>query len=161
VEGLFAAGEVAAGPHGADRIGGCMMTATQVFGARAGRFAALKALKTGTGLTAKKESAGSADALAEADARQILAGVRDIFSLELGVIRSRTGLSRCLEAIKGAEADLAQLKQPSAAIIKQVRLALVAMRLVTAAALNRNQSCGAHYRSDHPPRWQTADPRPP
>ena len=26
IEGLFAAGEVAAGPHGADRIGGCMMT---------------------------------------------------------------------------------------------------------------------------------------
>jgi succinate dehydrogenase/fumarate reductase flavoprotein subunit len=43
VPGLFAAGEVAAGPHGADRLGGNMMPATQVFGARAGRFAAERA----------------------------------------------------------------------------------------------------------------------
>lgn len=37
---LFAAGEVAAGPHGADRPGGNMHAACQVFGARAGRAAA-------------------------------------------------------------------------------------------------------------------------
>lgn len=164
VEGLFAAGEVAAGPHGADRIGGCMMTATQVFGARAGRFAALKALKTKTGMKAQKEwpfTNGHAGGSAEADAKQILAGVRDIFSLKLGLWRNRTGLSRCLEAIKAAEADLAQLKKLRAPVMQQVRQALLAMRLVTQAALNRNESRGAHYRSDNPPLWHTSDPRPP
>ena len=40
VPGLFAAGEVAAGMHGADRLGGHMMVCSQVFGKRAGREAA-------------------------------------------------------------------------------------------------------------------------
>jgi len=39
VPGLFAAGECATGMHGANRIGGAMVAATQVFGARAGREA--------------------------------------------------------------------------------------------------------------------------
>ncbi len=41
--GLFACGECATGMHGANRIGGAMILATQVFGARAGRAAATQA----------------------------------------------------------------------------------------------------------------------
>jgi L-aspartate oxidase len=40
VSGLLAAGECATGMHGANRLGGAMVTATQVFGARAGMVAA-------------------------------------------------------------------------------------------------------------------------
>lgn len=40
VQGLYACGECASGMHGANRIGGAMVLATQVFGARAGRHAA-------------------------------------------------------------------------------------------------------------------------
>jgi len=43
VAGLFAAGECAGGMHGANRLGGAMVLATQVFGARAGRNAAREA----------------------------------------------------------------------------------------------------------------------
>jgi L-aspartate oxidase len=43
VAGLFAAGECAGGMHGANRLGGAMVTATQVFGRRAGLAAALHA----------------------------------------------------------------------------------------------------------------------
>ena len=42
IRGLFACGETAAGPHGADRLGGNMLVTCQVFGARAGKFAALR-----------------------------------------------------------------------------------------------------------------------
>jgi succinate dehydrogenase/fumarate reductase flavoprotein subunit len=45
IPGLFAAGEAAGGPHGADRVGGCMMTATQVFGRRAGLAVVQRAKK--------------------------------------------------------------------------------------------------------------------
>lgn len=45
VPGLFACGECATGMHGANRLGGSMVTATQVFGRRAGRGAALAAKK--------------------------------------------------------------------------------------------------------------------
>jgi len=40
VKGLFSAGETSGGPHGADRLGGAAMAATQVFGAIAGTSAA-------------------------------------------------------------------------------------------------------------------------
>ncbi len=46
VNGLFACGESATGMHGSNRIGGAMMLATQVFGARAGHGAAQHALGT-------------------------------------------------------------------------------------------------------------------
>ena len=38
--GLFAVGETIGGPHGADRLGGGMLAACNVFGARAGQRAA-------------------------------------------------------------------------------------------------------------------------
>ena len=44
IKNLFAAGEVAGGPHGADRLGGNMIVGCQVFGRRAGRAAAATAL---------------------------------------------------------------------------------------------------------------------
>ncbi len=44
VAGLFAAGECAGGMHGANRLGGAMVAATQVFGARAGLAAAMEAV---------------------------------------------------------------------------------------------------------------------
>lgn len=43
VPGLFAAGEAAGGPHGADRLGGGMLSVSQVFGRRAGIGAAQRA----------------------------------------------------------------------------------------------------------------------
>ena len=46
VPGLFAAGETAGGPHGADRLGGAAIAATQVFGKIAGGSAAEYAKKT-------------------------------------------------------------------------------------------------------------------
>lgn len=45
VPGLFACGECATGMHGANRLGGAMVTATQVFGRRAGQGAALACKK--------------------------------------------------------------------------------------------------------------------
>jgi len=46
IEGLYACGECATGMHGANRLGGAMVAATQVFGFRAGQDAAKKAKKS-------------------------------------------------------------------------------------------------------------------
>lgn len=43
IQGLFVAGEVASGTHGADRLGSGMHAACMVFGARAGKYAAKRA----------------------------------------------------------------------------------------------------------------------
>ena len=42
ISGLYACGECASGMHGANRVGGAMVLATQVFGERAGRHAAAR-----------------------------------------------------------------------------------------------------------------------
>ncbi|MFH1619790.1 MAG: FAD-binding protein, partial [bacterium] len=62
VPGLYAVGECAAGSYGADRHGGNMMSACQVFGARAGRHAALSA-------TSSKHTPLPQDALAAEQGR--------------------------------------------------------------------------------------------
>ncbi|EFL52767.1 FAD dependent oxidoreductase [Solidesulfovibrio fructosivorans JJ]] len=62
VPGLFAAGECATGMHGANRLGGAMATACLVFGARAGRAAALRAKDAAV-------EAGDIRGLAASDAR--------------------------------------------------------------------------------------------
>ena len=56
IPNLFAVGECATGMHGANRIGGAMILATQVFGRKAGKQAAKRA--TNTPLIARKDFAG-------------------------------------------------------------------------------------------------------
>ena len=53
VSGLFAAGEVAAGLHGANRLGGNSLSDLLVFGKRAGEYAAKFAQENGGGETSK------------------------------------------------------------------------------------------------------------
>jgi fumarate reductase (CoM/CoB) subunit A len=157
VGGLFAAGEVAAGPHGADRIGGCMMTATQVFGERAGRYAALHAKRKNvraddgtekrftTRLHTKKRGSG------DEAASKLTSAVQNIFSRQVGILRNAMGLRACLDAIKRAEADLVQIADISLPVFYRTHQTLLTMRLITKAALKRKESRGAHFRQDFPP----------
>ncbi|MDR2110073.1 MAG: FAD-binding protein, partial [Spirochaetaceae bacterium] len=68
IEGLYAAGEAAGGPHGADRLGGNMLVTCVVFGKIAGTNAALHALNTAA------PSAGN-----HGPADRLLKRYRDIF----------------------------------------------------------------------------------
>ena len=96
VPGLFAAGEVASGPHGADRLGGGMVTNCQVFGARAGKYAAEYALGSGrpilspstltAGLSRLGRSGGGQRA-----ASDILAALQEATATQLMVLRSGKG----------------------------------------------------------------------
>src|SRR5678810_445700 len=63
VPGLFAAGEAAAGLHGANRLGGNSLSDLLVFGRRAGSAAAEQANKSGP---------------VEVDAQQVLEGTREL-----------------------------------------------------------------------------------
>jgi len=92
VPGLFAAGECAGGMHGANRLGGAMVTATQVFGARAGLTAAMEACL--------------GDPLPEGSFRELagqtLAGLpRDLESRASGLTRLGRELSRQAGPVPG------------------------------------------------------------
>ncbi len=125
--GLYAAGECAStGVHGANRLASNSLLEAAVFGARAGRAAALEA-----STAAKLHAVMSADL--PGDALQTL---RQAMSRDAGVIRDSEGLTRLLDQIATMEAAHGRCAP------------LIAARMITATALARRESRGGHYRSD-------------
>ena len=154
ISGLFAAGEAAAGCHGADRIGGCMMTATQVFGARAGKFAALRA-KAVSALPSEKEIFPNVKKIAHTKGQlesnamfEAYHAVQETFTRHLGVLRDAKHLKSCLKEIRQAEVYINKMKKAAPYAWLKIAPKLSVMRLITTAALKREKSLGAHYRSD-------------
>ena len=130
--GLFAAGECAStGVHGANRLASNSLLEAAVFGARAGRAAALEAPADPACAILPTQSAPALPDGAIKDLRRAV-------GLYAGVLRDRQGLSQLLGLINGME----ERYGPA--------LPLVAARLVATCALMRNESRGSHSRSDYP-----------
>ena len=160
ISGLFAAGEVAAGPHGSDRLGGCMMTATQVFGARAGQGAAkhAKKINRSPGMKAIPESIkkrvcsdvnlrlNKVDSITER-----IKSLKKQFSRKLMVLRDRKGIQSCLSEITETDAALNAFDEFTSSNCFDVKNIITVMKLIATAALEQNVSLGSHYRSDHIP----------
>ena len=158
VAGLYAAGEVATGTHGADRIGGCMMTATQVFGHRAGHYAASWAtqsrMKTFPGestsiIERQPLGAGSEDvseALAVIEDR-----VKEAMDQYAGVLRTRKGLKKAQSILNTCQTQLGALNFIGAdgKDYYRIRNIVETANLIVQSALARNNSKGSHYRQDN------------
>jgi L-aspartate oxidase len=157
VPGLFAAGETAAGPHGADRIGGCMMTATQVFGKRAGQFAALRA-KSEAIFPYKMQIPEHIQNIAhrkdsELTDRAILGTLRQVqdkISRELMVVRDENGLTSCLMNIREAKEAVDTIKAIDPVSNLKYENIFMVMELITMAAFKQKESLGSHHRIDTP-----------
>lgn len=156
IKGLFAAGETAAGPHGADRLGGNMMGTCQVFGEIAGRNAAEFA-----GQNCHVRPRVDVDSLrsvkllhkkAEADA--MILQLQRTAQTKLFICRSEDKLLQMLETAAGILEKLEN--SPSVPEVRRRNLELY-FRINTAAimakaALERRESRGSHYREDYPER---------
>lgn len=147
--GLWACGEVSStGAHGANRLASNSLLEALVFGARVAEDlrAGLPAVR-GAGRWA---SLGPVpDITAPGDA-ELTAAVRRLMWEKAGLVRDAAGLSSALDEL----ADLTA-RHPQAA--GEARNLLWVARLLTAAALARQESRGGHYRSDFPqpdPAWQ-------
>jgi succinate dehydrogenase/fumarate reductase flavoprotein subunit len=159
LRGLFAVGEVAAGPHGADRLGGGMVTNCQVFGERAGRFAGERGLQAGTGeLTPESLELPLARlrgyGRGERNAEDILVALQEATGAGLMVTRDGRILQDLVARIQELTAEwLPQVTVSDAAALRraiEVENSLVTAELMARAALMRRESRGSHFREDYP-----------
>ncbi len=129
LSGLYAAGECAStGVHGANRLASNSLLEAAVFGARAGRAA--------SGVSHSAKPSRLVRLIAPELPQASLQRLRGAMSRDAGVERSAAGLLHLLDEIDTLEAMHGRAA------------ALVTARLVAAAALARQESRGAHFRTD-------------
>jgi L-aspartate oxidase len=141
VEGLWACGEVAAtGAHGANRLASNSLLEAVVFGARAAKdIAATVRAAEAPALAAQPETI-AAPAI-EADSPAVTT-LRQAMTAKVGVIRDDASLRNALGVI-------ATLERRASTDLQLANM-LTTAKLITAAALARRESRGAHFRSDYP-----------
>lgn len=162
IEALYAVGEVTAGLHGANRLGGNSLAETVVFGRRAGEAAAQKpstprAAETIRGAT--QEAAQDLERLSDVDAASLDDTNRALSELlwqHCGVVRSNEGLKQGLDQL----ASLGGLRHGMGRTNGQGRNAIAnALRLraglelseaTLRSAAERRETRGAHVREDYP-----------
>ena len=140
VDGLWACGEVAStGAHGANRLASNSLLEAVVFGAR---VAASIAGTLPTPLRQPLRSAAGPARVTSKQSARALQTLRTTMAAEVGVIRDAQSLTAALATIGALEAE--------AGGNRSLANMLTTAKLVTAAALNRRESRGAHFRSDYP-----------
>ncbi|MGY1823206.1 fumarate reductase/succinate dehydrogenase flavoprotein subunit [Geodermatophilus sp. SYSU D00079] len=165
VPGLFAAGEVAGGMHGSNRLGGNSLSDLLVFGRRAGVAAAEHAHKR-AGLVELADVA-LADAAAAALAPFEREGGENAYTVQqelqqtmhdlVGIIRTAPEMERALERIEALKQRVAALSveghrqyNPGWHIALDLPHMLLVSECIARAALEREESRGGHTRDDFP-----------
>jgi succinate dehydrogenase / fumarate reductase flavoprotein subunit len=164
VPGLFAAGEVAAGLHGANRLGGNSLSDLLVFGKRAGQGAADYAASLGT--RPAVDQAAVQDCATEAlrpfegageNPYSIQTELQECMHNLVGIIRTEDELKRALEELsvlrdRAARAGVEGHRQynPGWHLALDLRSMLAVSECIARAALERRESRGGHTREDYP-----------
>ena len=165
VPGLFAAGEAAAGLHGANRLGGNSLSDLLVFGRRAGAAAAAHARSLAAAPRVD-------EAEVEAEMQAMLAplsrgegespfevhhALQECMGRYVGIFRVEADLQAALSEIERLAARLARVKvtgsrayNPGWHLARDLRNLLTVSEALTRSALLRRESRGAHSRLDHP-----------
>lgn len=167
VPNLYAAGELAGGVHGANRLSGNACSQMLVQGAVAGEAAA-KAAKAAIGwpgVAASVLDSASSAALAPLGVNatqpphELMARIRTLAAEQAGIIRSGSGLKAAMREIAAIRDELPALgcgatvdRRYNRSWIEAIECAsaLTTLEAIAACAVRRNESRGAHFRSDHP-----------
>ncbi|MEU2272601.1 fumarate reductase/succinate dehydrogenase flavoprotein subunit [Streptomyces olindensis] len=175
VPGLYAAGEVAGGMHGSNRLGGNSLSDLLVFGRRAGWHAAEYAAELAGARPAVDDvqiDAAAAEALrpfsAEAEIEEPAGGppenpytlhqeLQQTMNDLVGIIRRETEMKQALEKlaelrVRARRAGVEGHRQfnPGWHLALDLRNMLLVSECVARAALERTESRGGHTREDHP-----------
>ncbi len=165
VPGLFAAGEIAGGLHGANRLGGNSLSDLVVFGRRAGLYAAEYAKNFKATLAV---DAGQVEGLARAclepfertggeNPYAIHQDLQECMQSLVGIIRTEGELQKALEEIATFRERCRRIKidgnrqyNPAWHLALDLHSLLTVSHAVTLAALERKESRGGHTRDDYP-----------
>jgi succinate dehydrogenase / fumarate reductase flavoprotein subunit len=165
VPGLFAAGEVAGGMHGANRLGGNSLSDLLVFGRRAGLYAA--------GYAAALTSRPAADASQPGELAQhalrpfdgagtenpytIQQDLQDCMQALVGIIRTEDELAKALDELAVLRERATRVRveghrqyNPGWHLALDLDSLLAVSECIARAAVERRESRGAHTRDDYP-----------
>ncbi|MEM4644325.1 MAG: FAD-dependent oxidoreductase [Candidatus Methanomethylicaceae archaeon] len=153
VQGLFAAGESMGGVHGANRIGGNALAACLVFGFRAGMAASLHSSTVDeVDLKVLNESASKIVESINSQGSEDVARIRGIVQRSMwdyvGILRDRNGLEKALSTFNNLRDLKVSCKSPVDKLL--IPMMLDNAEVVALSALIREESRGAHYRTDFP-----------
>ncbi|MEM8507298.1 MAG: FAD-dependent oxidoreductase [Bacteroidota bacterium] len=162
IEGLFAAGEVTGGLHGANRLGGNSLAEILIFGKRAGYYASERSLTLDVQHRSRKVIQKAHDKIdsflknGSEVARPLQRELRNIMWEHCGVVRSEEKLETGLERLTQLKNTLPLLDvRPDSEGYEDLMLAfdlegaLMAAEATMLGAKARKESRGAHQRSDY------------
>ena len=150
IPGLYACGESAGGIHGANRMGGNSILATQVFGEIAGTHAAAYARN----ISMKAESLQAVFSSEGRDvltAREALEQLRSIMQRYAFIERNAAELRKAGKALLQLQDSFhaaSQAQTSQSPLPYMVANALLAAQLIVQAMLQRNETRGGHLRTD-------------
>jgi len=165
VPGLFAAGEVAGGMHGANRLGGNSLSDLLVFGRRAGLHAAEYArshtstptVDTGEAEALVHESLAPFDRTEGENPYSVHEDLQECMQSLVGIIRAEAELRKALDELALLKQRVARLKvighrqyNPGWHLALDLRSMLAVSEATALAALERRESRGGHTRDDYP-----------
>jgi succinate dehydrogenase / fumarate reductase flavoprotein subunit len=168
VPGLYAAGEVAGGMHGSNRLGGNSLGDLLVFGQRAGRYAAeyvaggnRPQIADGQVEVAAKEALAPFERENGENPYQLHQELQTTMNELVGIIRDADEMNEALAKLQEFKARAKNLTvegnrqfNPGWHLAIDLRNMLLCSEMVAVAAIERKESRGGHTRNDYP----TADP---
>jgi succinate dehydrogenase / fumarate reductase, flavoprotein subunit len=170
--GLFAAGECAAGLHGANRLGGNSLSDLLVFGKRAGEFAATFAREHGAASVDQDQVAQAARAALEPFERgagseghgpyQFQQELQTMMQQLVGIVRAEPEMERALQKIEQLKVQAKRVGvggnreyNPGWHTALDLPNLLAVSEAITRAAIERKESRGGHFRDDFPEKDPT------